>query len=760
MSSLILPGSEYGFHDHDIVGGEQMERSDRPGFYEMIGSRMVGDMSVDTTPNNDLHDDPLANVPAGDAFAMVPSSGIDVGMLPMLHDPFAESSAFAMVPDAGVEVGAVRGGTSTRYKALAGFEGLDGGTDLIDVGPDDLCGLDVLGAKVVKTSTSSTRPSSLSARLQHAKDVKSALANHVNATKNAFTGVTDAGHTAIAVAKKAADTVAKYNSEQHKPLAPLVPTQIHGHLVGAPAPSSALTPKQKTAVTKHATAVVKHAKATRDLNVAASKAKTAGNAALSFAKSAGPILNSVLTGKKVTVQGAMTLLGADANGKNPGDVGYDPTTDPSSPNYHDPNANPQGGGDGGGITRTADGNVIVTAPDGSPIYDSTTDGNIVALPDPYDPTTDPTVRPVPPYDPKGDSDIKQKPQRDGKLSQQDAQKVWQNTPPGAVQYTGSWPPESKGSYNYFYGGSVGSTYGMAYSDRFQPFGEHRGLRWIFVNGDNGSGNPNWSDGFADDAAAAAKSAISRDTGHGNVAFGPLIGNPSMPDYAGLQYAVADNKWFWQAQNAPSQLTHEIDSALDFTNQKTIADKTAKVKDANDAIDKAKQTKIDASVITIQKIKDSNKAALAADTAAALVVLANLRKQITDQNERKAKQDADNALAESDATSKSNISKTQLQTQQDAYQLDQQKQQDQLNTQQAQFQMEMERAQLQLMQQQAQQQQFQQPDQQYQPQSQQLYQDVPQDDGGGGAVDSDHALPGDSTFNAPPNPDEANALLGG
>ena len=391
--------------------------------------------------------------------------------------------------------------------------------------------------------------------------------------KAALVNAAAAGHKAIEMGKKAAAKAATYKPAQHGPLVPLTATKVHGDgqiVLGAAAPT-VLTAKQHAAVAKHTNKIARALAANKRVNIAAALAKDAGEKALKLVKVAAPFLKQKFSATPKTrvlgdvellgalelmgdeeLLGLMEILGVDASGLNPGDPGYDPTTDPSSSQYVNPNSVVPAQGTGGADPSSG----IVTAPDGTVLYD---------------PSQDPMVQPLP--------------QRGGQLSQSDAQVVWQSVPDDGIPYDGSqgFPDRSVGSYNAFYGPSGATNGYVVHGD---------GKWWL----EQGSGN------F--DQQSPQPPGYGSDQG-----LGPLIGNPSGP-LAGLQWAATDKKWFWQSQNAPASATAEIDHKITEANNAVIAANTATAvaqaaQMAKDAADAAEaQAKQDAANALAQSAADT------------------------------------------------------------------------------------------------------------------------------------------------------------
>ena len=415
----------------------------------------------------------------------------------------------------------------------------------------------------------------------------------------------NAGKKALAVAKAAEASNKGYEaaakSGKHAPLVPVVAkkTAVGMITIGA-APGTPLTAKQAKAVDKHTGAIAKHAMAQKNLAIAAAKAKKAGDDALAAAgevaraalKMAG---KSMPKGKtkvipKTTIKGEVAevlgylealgpdgieelddetkemlgeMLGGDASGLLPGQPGYNPTTDPTSPSYVQPY--------GSGVSATSGYDAY-----GNPIVDpyATSGTGTAGLDSSTGIVTDKNGSVL--YDPSQDADLVAIPTRGGTLSQTDAQVVWQNAPEDSIAWDASGKvPNSLGSWLSFYGpqkdgfGQFGVTFGY-HSDGWQD-GEKKWTK-RFGQADI-TGNDNRDDLGTDDAVAAAES-LKNDTRNNKTgkAYGPIIGNPTGP-YAGVQYANADKRWFFQSQNAPAQFCTEADSKITVANQKIVDAKT-------------------------------------------------------------------------------------------------------------------------------------------------------------------------------------------
>ena len=461
---------------------------------------------------------------------------------------------------------------------------------------------------------------------------------HAQVSKNpshhavALTNLVTVANKTHDVIKKAQDSVAKYKADKaagkHAPLVPVAVTKIHGDgtviLGAAPAVARKLTPRAQAAVEKHAKLLVKHKQATVALDKVAKKAKqVATKSSKLVADVAHKLSHGFTPGSKTTrIHGedivACIGLIDEILGQDDGSM-YDSSMDTgtdATPIDHSQY------GQAGGLDASGSG--VVTDPNGNTLYDPSAP----------------------------DADLTTLPTRGGTLSPGDAQVVWQHVPTDAV--VASSCPSCKngvGSWQTFYD-----------TDRNKYDWGHG-----FLFGQHNSGpKVQWTIGppiVTDPRTSTSNAWIDRTTGSSfgtkyskgktvpqlaqqssEMNYGPLIGNPGVghegtSDFAGLQYAIADDKWFWQAANAPAAVTTAIDQA----------------------------------------ITDANNAIIATKQQAALVVAAAMQKDAIAQQEAKAKQDAalalqqsqqqsQQAIAESAAQSAANIAQSQQGTQQGQQQL--------------------------------------------------------------------------------------------
>lgn len=476
-----------------------------------------------------------------------------------------------------------------------------------------------------------------------------------------------AGDKAIAAAKKGAAAVKKHTVAvklgHHAPviLLGIAGLRENGQVVLGVVAKKPLSPVQQKAVNRHTSLVAKTAAATRRLGALAQKAQAAGQAALAASKqTTGAIASSLKPKWKkggARVGEALDLyydfVGAGPDPDRPGyltDGTLDPIiliggaefdlaappADPNAPPY-DPNApaDPNAAPYDPGLDLSQDtGTGAVTAPDGTVLYD---------------PATDPQVVPVP--------------QRGGALSAEDAQISWQHPPDDGILYDGSrgLPKNSVGSWNAFYGGDKKSDDGSWGIPAFLrgDVGDG-GIVWMFNDGADGLFRRAPGE-YQSAAATGAPDAKAVSANSLNRGWGPIIGNPAGP-LAGLQFAIADGTWFWQATTAPTWATAETDAKIASANQKIIA----------------------------------------ANRAAALVQAAQMQKDALEAAQAKAKQDAANALAMSAADTQSQIAdkqvtaqKSQLEVQTQKAELDAQKMEAQMaaSQQQAELQAAQQQAQI-------------------------------------------------------------------
>lgn len=430
---------------------------------------------------------------------------------------------------------------------------------------------------------------------------------------------------AVDTVKKAAKLLA-----QHAPTRPgakPLPRPVH---VGAAA-AAAMTPKQKLAVQKHNAAAVKAQQATKLLAAHTLKAKKSVEAlakrmvaqkhlAQKMRKKAGgakthvgELLADSIIGAAVqqAFQDYYTAVGADPDPNNPGFL-TDGSPDPAA-------SGDTGAASGGaGLDASLDTGALTDDP-----LDS---GQLPA---------------APPMD----------------------QFIPDMTAVGGIAYHGEkgYPDGFCGSYNLFTrktdvyeaidsAGIDGTSHFGYIFGRFHdseqkgglPFGDDlKSGVWNHVWGRHWAAGANWSTAVDPKEAFASNSK----TNPKGVPYGPLVGNPNMPDFAAMRVDGQGNM-FWLPQEAPDWLTFPLKQAA---------------------------------ALTAQQAAKAQKDAEAAAAAAAA-------KQQADAAAAQAAQDAQNALAESAAKSQAAVAETQQQTDAQQALIDQQKAdtaEQQLETQQAQ-----------------------------------------------------------------------------
>lgn len=217
----------------------------------------------------------------------------------------------------------------------------------------------------------------------------------------------------------------------------------------------------------------------------------------------------------------------------------------------------------------------------------------------YDPTAvaDPNATTDPNTDPSGGADAAAAaaaPAGDVRIKVQ---------PIDAVVYDGSkgTPRYYAGSTAYFTGGnSNGYVWGWD-KQRWPNSGDP--ARWIARRGGGDTPNDaNWDD--VTSAELADLQAASLKAG-----WGPLIGNPAMPDFANLHYAEDTKNYFWYPSQAPAWSTAEANAALAATNKQT-ADTLAAALAAQQALDQ-QQAQTDAHDVAVATAAAQKQASLQA-----------------------------------------------------------------------------------------------------------------------------------------------------
>ena len=402
--------------------------------------------------------------------------------------------------------------------------------------------------------------------------------------KRGLENVKGAAEFAKKAGTKAVSRGSAYRAKDHKPLAVVTQKGVHGifgivHDSVLGVTPTKLTPKQVAVVTAHNQAI------SLTKNAAAESIK-AGNRALAQAKKADAVAKKVkpvldrLSGKK-GVHGILGFVGLVDEAEADLDLMIIDCCDP-------------------------------------PILGL--DGEYVPDPTLYDPAHW-GLPPLMPYytDFGGDNpdpNLTPLPTGGGTLSQADAKKKYTTLPPGAVPCT---PPPNipggLGSWNVFYGSQVFSKLGSVSADGMGGVG----FLWL-GKGQNHTGSPMWHwldpdgkhilsaadkkrgaagidvPGSETDAKVNAKLSVSE--GHG-----PLIGNPNIPETAGLQFAMDTGEWFWTIENAPADALVPGNALLVESNATTLATDNAGIEAYNAEI--------------MQQVKALAEAQIAQDTANAL-----------------------------------------------------------------------------------------------------------------------------------------------
>jgi len=387
----------------------------------------------------------------------------------------------------------------------------------------------------------------------------------VSPHKVALKRTENAANRALRAGQQAQKRAALYKPAKHKTI--VAGVEILGvEILGAA--KKPLTYAQNEAIKKHTKAVAKTA-------AAVAKAKKRGASAVEAAKKAAaahmkakPVINKLMNPPKKTVMHGdddyLNIIGDDGYtniigeldemlGLNPGEEGYDerfdgPGTGDAPAGYTDPGAG-----------------------------DPTTMGS----PSEY---AEPDV---------------QIPSRGGKLSKKDADTAWLNAPADAVIYAGQkgMPDMGFGSWEVFYGRRPD---GALVTD-------HRGIKCglgYLWDGERW-GRKDYGSEFYDLSGSGSEKGAKDTwplTGQASIdrGYGPLIGNPNS-DLAGLQYALSENRWFWQSANAPKWATEESDKA--------IADLNAAKKKAADAAYAADAARIEQERAEMEETKAKQDAAI-------------------------------------------------------------------------------------------------------------------------------------------------------
>jgi hypothetical protein len=380
--------------------------------------------------------------------------------------------------------------------------------------------------------------------------------------KAALFATATAGKHALAAAKGATDVAAKYDADvkagKHGPLVKLAPAGMKsGQIVLGVDPGVVLNNRQRAAVAKHTSAIARHAAAARRAQLAAKRAQAVGRDALAWVQKTTPVLKARLSGSKGSAPAGRTAVhGVEIGDVEIGDlveqapelaaelaalddeslVGAlmalgveigDATTDGSASDdssAYDSSAAPDAG------STSSSG--VVTAPDGTVLYDPSQDPGVVAMPT-----------------------------RDQPLGQDGAQATFQAVPDDGIPVPGGMASVPRDAM---------TSYGRAY----QGFGD--GYYWLGPNnyaGDVGQGWARRQDYPNHGDNAAPLSYIQQYPYGPSGNWGPIVGKPDGP-LPTVQFAYSTGTPFFQSANAPSKFTQDIDSKIAEANAKTIAANTA------------------------------------------------------------------------------------------------------------------------------------------------------------------------------------------
>ncbi len=204
---------------------------------------------------------------------------------------------------------------------------------------------------------------------------------------------------------------------------------------------------------------------------------------------------------------------------------------------------------------------------------------------------------------------------------------------GGIPYNGEkgYPIGYVGSLNYFTEKAQGKTgaftdwYGYIFGgDPNRPsWPGDDPTKWVHVHGHH-TGKDWWNNTDINDALTSIAK-----TAPNGVPYGPLVGNPAMPDFAGMR-VDGQGRGYWLPQEAPDWITFPLKQAA---------------------------------ALTAKAEKEAAEAAAKADAAAMAKIQA-------DNALAQAQQDAANALAESQAASEQAIAQAQQETQMQQLDIDQ------------------------------------------------------------------------------------------
>lgn len=287
-----------------------------------------------------------------------------------------------------------------------------------------------------------------------------------------------------------------------------------------------------------------------------SQARTRQNAAVSHQKS---------------VTRLHGLIGLDANGLSPGMPGYDPTTDPTAGGADDPNG-------GGALPPSTPSTVSPVA--GPPDYGA-------------GPTPTPdTVAPQPGIDYVASSALG--PSDWAQFYTSDPSGVLPNgslgtpVPLGAIYFDGSRPLAFRavGNATCFYGTLPGGAMPKGGPGSGYEWHGSGGFDWALVlqgSGGGYDGGKNYDKVNNPDLAMISESQKN--------GWGPLVGNPQLPEMDGLRLDVAKMAFFWPYDMAPSWAQAPVRQAA--FNAAVVAWKAAQTAGQADYVAAQLQDKLDA-----------------------------------------------------------------------------------------------------------------------------------------------------------------------
>lgn len=428
---------------------------------------------------------------------------------------------------------------------------------------------------------------------------------------------------------------------------PLPPTKVKGLvdvILGVLGGTAAA--RAKSAADKYLTLNKKHADAAKKSETAGKKAVEAGKKLAETTKKVGPVLVK-MTQKRMTVVHGTEVLGFDGEVNDNGATAAElfqaawpeivgESVSPKSVPVHNAAFWPEVVG-----TDVND--------EGQAIWPE------IIGDDEYAPDAFTDV----PVDTSNQYDIEALPPGGEKMSDADAWIPQRKVPGDGVVYGGELgvPRYWFGSAAYFFGRQVDNhgkeQDGYIWGWNAMLQGGDTTPRWILAKWSSVKGrDSSWEEsGVPWNMEPQTTAQIDQMSRSANPPLGPLIGNPNVSEIRGLQWAIDDKKWFWQAKYAPDWATREARAAADLLKKQTEA--------ANKAA------------------ADAEAARLAAEQAAI--------------DEAQAKQDAENALIASKADAEAYAASQVQQTEQAKFDLEMQRSQMELAKAQAQADIEAQKS---------------------------------------------------------------------